>query len=389
MPTHAATDASARAVEPEPIMTTDIDLTADLADPPAANATSTPAWQPLPRRESITNALPTRTAEAREPVQMTVEAQPRLPLAPGRVLRDRYVLTQIIGIGGMCTVFRARDLEAHGGAAFIALKTPRPDCADPVRAVERLRHEFHCARNLAHSGIVQVFDLDCDGDIWFMTMELLEGESLATIMRRQGSALAPHLTRRTLRGIGDALGYAHAIGVAHGDLNPANVFVMKGDRIKLIDFGAASRAGTKPAAAATLAYASPQVLEGAAPEIRDDVFSFACIAFEALTGQHPFAQRSALAARAEGNRPELPSTLPNDQVLALMAALAFERDARPDDIKTLAKTLAPDPQRNRTYAIEPELEVQPPALPHDKRWWIFAGVCVVAMIASVFLTRIA
>jgi serine/threonine protein kinase len=374
-PAHAHTEA---------VLTTDIDFTADLADPSSATKHGLPAERPIatapPRKE------PKRPAadSAREP-------EPRLPVAPGRVLRDRYVLTQIIGIGGMCTVFQARDLEALPGSGkptFVALKTPRPDYPDAARAIERLKREFEYAQRLSHIGIAQTFELASDGDIWFMTMELLEGESLAAILRRQGAALPPYLIRRVLRGIADPMSYAHACGIAHGDLNPANVFVLAGERVKLIDFAAACGPGERPTGAATLAYASPQVLDGEAPEPRDDLFSFGCIAYEMSMGQHPFARRPSNVVRAEGLRPEPPTKLANEAALALMSALSFDRDARPTDIKSLAKTLAPDPQRVRAPLPEPAF-VPPPAQDEsDKRWWALAAACVIAMIVAVVATRI-
>src|SRR5690606_29988945 len=104
----------------------------------------------------------------------TQRIEPRLPIAPGRGLRDRFVLTRIIGIGSHYTVFCARDLEATAGSdrpAFVALKTPRPEHPNPMRAVERLQHELERVQALTHDGIAQVFELANDGDIWFQTME--------------------------------------------------------------------------------------------------------------------------------------------------------------------------------------------------------------------------
>jgi non-specific serine/threonine protein kinase len=312
----------------------------------------------------------------------------RFPVAPGRVLSDRFVLTKLIGTGGTCSVFLARDLEAdrvRNRPCFVALKTPHPDHKDPAKAVERLQREFEHARRLSHAGIVQVFELGCDGEVWFMTMELLEGESLAAAMRRHATALPPYLVRRALRGTAESLAYAHAAGIVHGDLNPANIFV-SGERVKLIDFGAACAADQAPVAAATLAYASPQVLAGETPRIRDDTFAFACIAYQVLTGVHPFQQRSSIAARAEGLRPTTPAELTNEQTLALMSALSWDRDARPEDVRALASALAPDAPRRRVVPVEPE----PAPLPssrNDAPWWALGAVSVLAMIAAVLATR--
>lgn len=382
---HAATDV---------MMTTDIDFTADLAEPPVAPTTH---FQRMPKLARTTAASVTSHGSQRArplPESAPTPTDARLPIAPGRVLCDRYVLTQLIGTGGMCTVFRARDLEAtpsSGRPAFIALKTPRPDYVDQARAIERLKREFEYAHRLSHSGIVQVFELANEGDIWFMTMELLEGESLAALIRAQATALTPYLARRVVRGIADALAYAHAAGVAHGDLNPANVIVLAGERIKLIDFAAACREGERPSAAATLAYASPQVIEGQTPEPRDDIFSFATIAHEAITGRHPFEQRPSTIARTEGMVPQACSKFSSEQWAELASALSFDREARPTNAKSLATTLAPDPQRIRTIGFDDDLDLQP--LPShsrsDKSWWVFAAVCLLAMVGAVVFTRLA
>ncbi len=356
----------------------DLDITIDLSDPPSLSEPVSHSFAPR-----VTRATTPSAQEPPSQVTSAAQGQPRLPLAPGRVLCDRYVLTRIISSGEEYTVFCARDLEAHHGPKFVALKTPRPDHSEPLSAVERLRQEFEATRSLPHGGIIEAFEFGSEGDISFMTMELLEGESLATVMRSRGARLVPHLARRVLRGLSDALAYAHAVGVAHGNLDSANVFILKGDRIKLTGFGARKPAVTRNA---TRSYASPQVLEGRAAEPRDDVFSFACIAYEALTGTHPFEQRSAAVALSEGAHPEPPEHLTNEQSLALMAALAFEAEARPQDLRALARTLAPDPQRTRVHAIEPEIPAPPPA--DDKRWWIFAAACIVTMIAAVVYTRL-
>jgi serine/threonine protein kinase len=386
LPTTMSTNPASH--NPSDIMiTTDIDFTADLATgPPVTLSTSVSdragARAPLPP--------PSGDVPFHDEVPAAARAE-RLPVAPGRVLCDRFVLTKLLATGGTCCIYLARDLEADRNRekpSFVALKTPRADCKDRARAIARLQREFEHARRLSHAGIVQVYELANEGDIWFMTMELLEGESLASLMRRQRGALPPFMVRRVLRGTAEALAYAHAGGVAHGDLNPANIFMLTGERVKLLDFGAACANEQAPTAAATVAYASPQVLEGMAPQIRDDVFCFACIAYQVLTGAHPFQQRSSIVARDEGLRPQAPAHLSNDQNLALMAALSWDRDARPDDVRALTAALAPEAQRRRV-AFEPA-PYEPAYQPRDdRRWWLLGGMCLVAMIIAIVLTRTA
>jgi serine/threonine protein kinase len=365
------------------MITADIEFTADLDDTLPDHPVEF-SGRPAAPAAQIEDDVPFR-----DEVPKAANREERFPIAPGRVLSDRFVLTKLLGTGGTCSVFVARDLEAEldrSRPRFVALKTPRADYKDPVRAVERLQREFEHARRLSHAGIVQVFELAADGDVSYMTMELLEGESLASIMRRQGGPLAPYLARRVLRGTAEAIAYAHATGVVHGDLNPANIFVLNGERVKLIDFGAACSPDQAPAAAATIAYASPQVLERETPQIRDDVFAYAAIAYQLLTGTHPFNQRSSLVARKDNTRPQAPGELASEQALALMAALSWDRDTRPDDVRGLAATLAPDASRRRV-AIEPEPIVPQQTSHDDWRWWVLGGVCIVAMIAATLATR--
>jgi serine/threonine protein kinase len=363
-------------------ITTDIDLTADLDSPP-------PLQSRLERPRAVETSYRAPQFDALQSIARARDKE--LPLAPGRILLDRYVLTQIIGTGGTCIVFRARDLhaEANGGPGFVALKTPRPDYPSRERAIERLQREYEHARRLTHAGIVQVFALKQDGDIWFMTMELLEGQSLAALVRRHGGTLPAALTRRLLKSAAEALAYSHAAGVVHGDFNLANAFVVSGDRVKLLDFGTACGGDQSGAAAATPAYASPQVLEGATPTVRDDIFSFACVAYELIAGRHPFNTQSAKDARAAGIQPQSPEQLSVEESLALMSGLAWESEARPTNVKAFAQSIMPQPVLHRTFDDEDDPFLEPvPTVPSDTRWWIFGGVCLIAMIVAVVATRV-
>lgn len=336
-----------------------------------------------PRNPQLQGAFPSRTTDR-------VRAEHTLALAPGRVLLDRFVLVQVLGVGGACIVFRARDLQAApNGPRFVALKSPRPDHPQPQRAVERLMREFEHAQRLSHPGIVHVFELQHEGDLWFMTMELLEGESLAMLLRRNGASVPMALARHVLRGTADALHYAHAANIAHGDFSPANVFVVPGDRVKLLDLGAACSRAQQATTAATFAYASPQVLEGATPTVRDDVFSFACVAYELLSGRHPFEFRPATEVRAANARPMVPAGLSGEQALALMSALAWDRETRPADIRALASALLPEPRRMSTRIREPARLASEPDPRSDRPWWLLIAGCVAAMVAAVIVTRIA
>ncbi|HEX4378118.1 MAG TPA: serine/threonine-protein kinase [Steroidobacteraceae bacterium] len=252
-------------------------------------------------------------------------------LVAGAVLRSRYVLEEIIGRGGHSLVFRAKDL--HRSAAEdptgdrIALKALQPAFRGSSRAIERLGREFRQMQHLAHPGIARVFDLDCDGDIWFITMELIRGQSAADWLRTApcvGDAM------QVIDHCAEALRYAHAMHVIHGDLKPSNILITSDRQVKLIDFGSVPSPGDRVSyAAATPRYASPQVLAGIRAEERDDVFSLACVSYEILSeGQRPFGDQSALDAHRARLCPAAIPGMPVEVFAVLTQSLSGDREQR-------------------------------------------------------------
>jgi serine/threonine protein kinase len=270
-----------------------------------------------------------------------VAAQPRRAplLQHGTLLAGRYRLDQPVGSGGYCIVFLAYD-ERH--QAFetsnqpIVVKALRSDLADDDRAIARLKHEFRTVRRLSHPGIVRVLDLDCDAGQWFFTMEFLEGESLAQRLRdprRCDVALEQAL--RILEGCAAALDYAHARGEVHGDVKPANIFLTRTQEARLIDWSGRGPqvddedGDSLRSRAATRAYASPEVLDGAWPERTDDVFSLACVAYQLISGRHPFEGAASVEWRDTDRRPTRVDVLPDGAARALEHALSWHRQDRP------------------------------------------------------------
>jgi serine/threonine protein kinase len=265
-------------------------------------------------------------------------------MAPGTVLADRYLLEQVIGCGGTAVVFRARDMLSAKGTApniQVAVKTPRPELGDPARAAKRLKHEFEHARLLSHPSIVRVLDLHEDQGRCFMTMELVEGKLLSHMLR-DWTMLPVPVAYKILRQCADALTYAHSQNVVHGDFKPANVFVTKDEGVRIVDFGTAAGPSTNDTRipAGTPTYASPEVLSGETPDARDDVFSFACVAYEVLTGQHPFGRLSSLQARDEAKIPPRAWNLSTAQWLSLLSALSWKREQRPASVQEARARMA-------------------------------------------------
>lgn len=265
-----------------------------------------------------------------------VRSEPEAGAAPGpgSVLRDRYVLEAFVGSGGASVVYRAvdrrRDATTAGGNQ-VAVKLLRPERRDEPRAIARLQREFRQTQAAAHPNVVRFHDLDCDRGSWFIVMELLSGETLASRLRRSAPGGLPAREALSIAAaVADALVHSHARQVVHGDVKPANIFLAGDGAVRLLDFGAAPAPGDAPEPpAATRAYASPEVLAGSHAVPGDDVFGLACVACELLSGAHPYGRRDAGAAVRQGAEPQRPAGLGDGPWQVLRRALDPERASRP------------------------------------------------------------
>src|SRR5688572_23108400 len=317
------------------------------AQPTAANVQrATPAPGAYVQRQAAAPApSPIPESAAALTQEMPLPTAARAPNPTSEVLlRGRYVLEAKIGEGGTSVVYRARDLRrdaAAPGGQRVALKLLRPGLRNHPRAVERLKREFHHAQTLSHPAIARVYDVDCDGGAWFLTLELLDGVSLAEVLDR-AEPVTPRRALDILRACGEALAFAHERGVVHGDFKPGNVFITATGQVRVLDFGSASAswlAGEAIGTTATPAYASPEVLSGQRAERRDDIFSFACMAYEVLCGRHPFDRHSSLEARNAGRLPDRDWNLSPRQWSALESGLAYMREERPTNVRAMLADL--------------------------------------------------
>jgi hypothetical protein len=246
---------------------------------------------------------------------------------PGYRLRGRYLLDEPIGQGAMGQVWRAKDLlgeEARDRNPYAAVKVLNSDFEAHPDAFVALHREASRAQKLAHPNIVTVyvFDRDDQSGRAFIAMELLEGKPLDRVIREGGAQGLPReRALPIIRGMAEGLAYAHRKGIVHSDFKPANVFLTREGVPKILDFGiaraahAADSGAPDPDAAAddtgfqgyTPAYAAPEALTGnGEPNTTEDVFALGIVAFELLTGQHPFQRLSALEAQtAHIQRPPL------------------------------------------------------------------------------------
>lgn len=320
---------------------------------------------------------------------------PRQALVPGVVLRDRFVLYSRLESGGsMGQIFKALDRhreEAGARNPWVAIKVVSQPLARYAQAREALRHEAASARRLSHPNIVRVFDFDRDGDHTFMTMEWLEGESLARLLdRRRGRPLARHHAMKIAEGLCRGLAHAHAQGLVHADVKPANLFVTPTGLTKLLDFGVARalRGSDDPELAGGLRghtpeYASCEVLEGRDPMPQDDLFSLACVTYRMLAGQRVFGGRTALEAEAAGIEPAPIANLPHSQWRALARALAFRRADRFPDVTSFIAALKGPREELRRHDAHAETEL---LLQSMERWGLgapalAAGLLLLAALA--------
>lgn len=288
-------------------------------------------------------------------------------LAVGSIIKERFVLEDELGRGGMGIVFKARDLrmeEAQDRNPYVAVKILNDEFKRHPESLKALQREFRKAQSLAHPNVVTVGDFDRDGGNVFMTMELLDGEPLDQVIKRtKGAGLEKREALRITRDICRAMAYAHERGIVHSDFKPANAFLTGAGIVKVFDFGIAraARAGGGASGTVTLfdagtlgaltpAYASCEMIEGLDPDVRDDVYAIACVAYELLTGKHPFDRKSAEQARTAGMVPARPPGLSRGQWAALRRGLAFRREQRSASTLELLNGLLP-PKRSPSVYI--------------------------------------
>ena len=247
-----------------------------------------------------------------------------------------YMLKRQLGAGGMGAVYLARHRSLPRD---VALKVLHPAFADHEQFRERFERESDVLCRLEHPNVVDVVDRGQDGDLLWMSMRYVPGPDLDTALRERGP-FSPEQAVAVIAGVGRALDAAHAAGLLHRDVKPANILLRRGsdgtEEAMLTDFGIAkdlaaavtlTRAGEAPA---TVAYASPEQLEGLPLGRRADVYSLGAVLFELLTGRRAFPAADIgplLAAVIAGPVPDIRSVRPDlPPALADVVTKALQKD---------------------------------------------------------------
>jgi serine/threonine protein kinase len=270
-------------------------------------------------------------------------AAARTSVEVGSVVRGRFELESMIGEGGMGVVYRAVDRlhkEMQDRDPYVAIKILNANLKRHPSALIALQRETRKAQILAHENIINVHSFDRDGAVVYMTMELLDGQSLRTLIAENVSTGLPAAEATPMiRSMAKALAYAHDNDIVHSDFKPANVFWTRKQQIKVLDFGLARASpATEPAEGGPLdspplggmtpAYASPDVLAGNEPTPADDVFALAIVSFELLTGRHPFDYERVDTARLPAVKAAPLPGLSRSQRKALLRAFEVEHGRR-------------------------------------------------------------
>ena len=263
---------------------------------------------------------------------------------PGQILAERYRIVALAGRGGMGEVFRAEDLTL---GQIVAMKFLPEKLSQDDAALSRFHAEVRNARQVSHPNVCRVFDIgETDGTL-FLTMEYVDGEDLASVVRRIGR-LSPDKATEIARQICAGLAAAHERGVIHRDLKPANVMLDGAGKIRITDFGLAGLAASlksEDARAGTPAYMAPEQLAGKEVTTKSDIYSLGLILYEILTGKRAFEASSLqeLVRLRESGTITNPSTLVRDLdpliERVILRCLEADPDKRPASALQVAAAL--------------------------------------------------
>ena len=268
-----------------------------------------------------------------------------------------HEITALLGQGGMGEVYRARDLKLK---REVAIKILPNEFSSDLTRVSRFQREAEVLAALNHPNIVTIHDISSHDGIHFLVMELVAGETLASLIPTEGMPF--DMVVQLGSQIASALAAAHGAGIVHRDIKPANIMVTQDRQVKVLDFGVAKMISTAlndpegptesiaeatipGAIVGTVSYMSPEQTHGATVDERSDIFSLGAVLYQAATGRLPFRGASTLAIMHEiatstptapsSLRPELPRAF--DQLIA--ACLEKSPEERPSAAEEVAREL--------------------------------------------------
>lgn len=237
----------------------------------------------------------------------------------GKKLDGRYEIIELIGVGGMADVYRAKDIMEN---RVVAVKILKSEYAENDEFVRRFRNESKAIAVLSHPNIVKIFDVGYDNEMQYIVMEHIDGITLKEYIEQQGLLKwrdCVHFTIQILR----ALQLAHDRGIVHRDIKPQNVMLMSDGSIKVMDFGIAmfSRQDhtLSEKTMGSVHYVSPEQARGSRTDEKSDIYSVGVMMYEMLTGRKPFDGDTPVAVALKHMNDE--PTKPTEYVSSLYEGL--------------------------------------------------------------------
>ena len=259
----------------------------------------------------------------------------------GRLLDNRYEIQEVIGVGGMAVVYKAR---CHRLNRLVAIKILKDEHAQDEEFRRRFHAESQAVAMLSHPNIVSIYDVSSTGDANYIVMELIDGISLKQYMEKKGVLNWKETLHFAIQ-IAKALEHAHSRGIVHRDIKPHNVMVLKNGSVKVADFGIArvmtkSNTLTKEALG-SVHYISPEQAKGGRVDSRSDLYSLGVVMYEMITGRPPYDGESPVSVAIQhiNGGAKMPSTLnphiPGGLEQIIMKAMAHEPSGRYDNATTM------------------------------------------------------
>jgi serine/threonine-protein kinase len=284
------------------------------------------------------------------------QKQQKIPVSLEGQTLGKYRVLEPLGRGGMARVYRAYHPQLD---RYVALKVLRADLVGDEAFQARFQREARAAAALRHANIVQVFDHDVQDDVYYIVLELLEGDSLKTRLhdyRVRGEAMPLGEVVRVLLDVLDGLAYAHSEGMVHRDIKPGNILLTKRGEAVIADFGIAQIVGdtqhTAPGALlGTLNYIAPEQGMRSQSDARSDIYSLGVVLYEMLTQRPPFEADTPLAVLMKHAHDPLPlpreinPDIPVPFERIVLKALAKDPDDRYQSAAAMAQALREAAQR--------------------------------------------
>jgi serine/threonine protein kinase len=265
-------------------------------------------------------------------------------------LYGKYFLLELINVGGMAEVFKAKMFGVEGFEKIVAIKKILPEIAEDKEFIRMFVDEAKIAVRLQHPNIVQILELGKIEESYFIAMELVNGKDLKTIrkrMKRVDLLMPPEQSSFAISQVCDGLDYAHrkcdekmnSLNIVHRDISPQNIIISYEGTVKLIDFGIAKAKSKSTKTQAGMlkgkfSYMSPEQVSGQPIDRRSDIFSLGVVFFEMLTGKRLFLGKNDVETLEKIRKAEVPppsvfnSLVPPELDRIVLKALAKDRDER-------------------------------------------------------------